>query len=319
MRHKLLGSLTLLLSMKALAVELHAPLMTRSEAVGQLFRLNPPVLGVMNPELSFEFEAARTVANLWAHDKRFLVDAELIDDRVRIAFPLQPWLRLGVGISARRFAETQTDQVAISFHKLFMLGQDGRLEAGKHKTRYKIPDYNLEYGPLDRDDFLSEQLEADLSFPLLNAADGSWRLSATLLGARELAHASPYKDGALDYGLQINADSAFWQGRLYGALNQIFYDRAAIDKVPTENQQLGVTVGTAQTMLPGHEFVAQAMVFEPVFRELGQLSRNSYELHFGYRYWWQKTALEAVLIENIFWLYNSPDWGLSLGLRSEVF
>lgn len=315
----ILASWALALVPRAKAVENHAPPMTRSQAVGQLFRLNPPVYGVLSSEVPFEFEAARTVANLWARDKRFLIDAEVIDDRARLALLLRPWLKVGMGLSARRFAETKTDQVAISFHDLFMLGQDGRLEAGKHHTRYKIPDYNLEFGLPDRDHVLSEQVEVDLSFPLLSSASSDWRLSGVLLASREGARASPYGVGAVDYGFQLNADYPCLDGKAYAAFNQIFYDRSESLRTPTQRQQLGWTLGTAQTMMPGHEFIAQLMVHQPVFRELGQLSRNSYETQFAYRFRWNKTAFEAALIENIFWLYNSPDWGLSLGLRSEIF
>lgn len=322
MRHALLF-LSLLFylfpSPRASAVEKHAPPMTRSQSVGQLFRLNPPIYGVLRGDVPFEFEAGRTVANLWARDKRFLVDAEVIDDRARFSFLLQPWLKLGLGISSRRFAATDTDQIAISFHDLFMLGQDGRLEAGKHHTRYKIPDYNLEFGQPDRDHVLSEQIEADLSFPLLSGEAVDWQITGSLLVGREGASASPYGRGSLDYGFQLNADYPWLEGRVYAALTQVFYDRASRARTPTERQQAGWTLGTAQPIALAHELIGQLMVLRPVFRELGQLSRNSYETQFAYRYHWQKAAIELTLIENIFWLYNSPDWGLSLGLRTALY
>ncbi|MFY7930514.1 MAG: DUF3187 family protein, partial [Oligoflexus sp.] len=203
------------------------PLLVRSTSVGQLFRLNPPVMGVpFDGDGRSTFEASRTYVNLWARDKRYLVDAEVIDDQARMAIGLADWLQVGVGLSARHLAQAQTDQVAITVHDILMIGQDGRLEVGKHKTRYKIPDYSLEYSKKDRGLNLSEQITGDMSIPLYGDAASSWRFSGSLLGSYEMSKASPYFAGARDLGLQLNGRYAWDQGAAFGAITRLSFDQS---------------------------------------------------------------------------------------------
>lgn len=321
-RYRSLFFLALLLAMllagaRALA-QTGSPLMLRSEASGQIFRLNPPMFGTFEADEPHRVEVSRTYANLWARDKRFVIDAEIVDDRAHVtAFPL-PWLRIGGGFASRRFAQTATDQIAISFHDFFRIGQDGRLEAGKHHTIYKIPDYSLEYSEFDIDRPISRQFNGDVSVPLFSEAAKPWVLSATLMASYETAQGSPYFANALDRGLQLNARYPWRYGAAYAALTQLAFDSSRSVDVATVHQQFGWAAGLVQSIYPDHEALAQVMVYQPVFRQLGQLSRNSYEAQIGYRVKIERVFIEAALIENFFWLYNSPDWGMSLGVRAMI-
>ena len=295
------------------------PLMVRSESIGNLFRLNPPIFGTFPGARVAGVEMSRTYANLWAQDKRFLVDAEIIDDRAHIyMFPF-PKIRLGLGFTSRRFAHTQTDQIAITFHDIFRIEQDGRLQAGKNHTTFKIPDYDLEFSQTDLNRSISEQINADVSVPLLRELTGPVELGATIFGSYEMARGSPYFPGSQDRGVQLNVRYPWDYGAAYGALTQLFFDDGENVEVRTAHKQWGWALGAVQSIWPDHEVLAQLMVYRPVFRDLGQMSRNSYEVQVGYRLHWEEVFLEATLIENIFWLYNSPDWGISLGLSRPFY
>ncbi|MDQ3234717.1 MAG: DUF3187 family protein [Pseudobdellovibrionaceae bacterium] len=295
------------------------PLLTRSEAVGQLFRLNPPL---QNPELltsgRLHFAASRTYANLWARDKRYVVDGEIVDDQARMAAGLGAGFQVGLGFSSRRFVQADTDQTAITFHDLFRMGQDGRLQTGKHHTRFVIPDYNLQYSRDNLDRTFSEQAVFDVSYALLEAARHGWGLTATLLAAYEMAGFSPYASGSIDRGVIL---SAIYPGNTltyFANVRQLFFDQRKDVRVGTRPDNRGFALGMTYPLPEGQEFIFQFMNNQPVFRDLGQLSRNSYEWQLGYRYRWETVTLEVAVIENIFWLYNSPDWGFSLGLRAPV-
>jgi len=316
-RRKLLIAPLLLLASLLQAGE--GPLLTRSEAVGQLFRLNPPL---QNPELldpgRLYFAASRTYANLWARDKRYVVDGEIVDDQARMAAGLGAGFQVGLGFSSRRFVQADTDQTAISFHDIFRMGQDGRLQTGKHQTRFVIPDYNLQYNRDNLDRTFSEQAMLDLSYAILTAARYGWDLTATWLAAYEMAGFSPYSSGSIDQGIILGALYKVSSIDYFANVRQLFFDKRKEVRVGTRSENRGFAVGFVYPLPEEQKLIFQFMNNQPVFRDLGQLSRNSYEWQLGYRYRWESVTLEAAVIENIFWLYNSPDWGFSLGLHAPV-
>jgi hypothetical protein len=295
------------------------PLLTRSEAVGQLFRLNPPL---QNPSIldrgRFRFAASRTYANLWARDKRYVVDGEIVDDQAQMSAGLGGGFQVGIGFSSRRFVQADTDQTAISFHDLFRMGQDGRLQTGKHHTRFVIPDYNLQYNRDNLDRTFSEQATVDISYAILSQARHGWDLSATLLAAYEMASFSPYASGSVDRGLILGALYKGAKLSYFANVRQLFFDQRQDVRVGTRAENRGFAVGVNYPLPEEQQLIFQFMNNQPVFRDLGQLSRNSYEWQLGYRYRWEAVTLELAVIENIFWLYNSPDWGFSLGLHAPV-
>ncbi len=308
-----------LLLLSSLAGAGEGPLLTRSEAVGQLFRLNPPL---QNPRVlqagGMEFAASRTYANLWARDKRFVVDGEIVDDQARMALGLGADFQIGLAFSSRRFVQADTDQIAISFHDLFRIGQDGRLQTGKHHTRFVIPDYNLQYSRDNLDRTFSEQAAVDLSYAILSSARHGWDLTATLLASYEMASFSPYANGSVDRGLIVGGLYQSAHFTYFANVRQLYFDRRKEIRVGTRAENRGFALGLIYALPEAQQLIFQFMNNQPVFRDLGQLSRNSYEWQLGYRYRFEAVTLEAAVIENIFWLYNSPDWGFSLGLHAPV-
>ncbi len=308
-----------LLLLSRLAGAGEGPLLTRSEAVGQLFRLNPPL---QNPRVlqagGMEFAASRTYANLWARDKRFVVDGEIVDDQARMALGLGADFQIGLAFSSRRFVQADTDQIAISFHDLFRIGQDGRLQTGKHHTRFVIPDYNLQYSRDNLDRTFSEQAAVDLSYAILSSARHGWDLTATLLASYEMASFSPYANGSVDRGLIVGGLYQSAHFTYFANVRQLYFDRRKEIRVGTRAENRGFALGLIYALPEAQQLIFQFMNNQPVFRDLGQLSRNSYEWQLGYRYRFEAVTLEAAVIENIFWLYNSPDWGFSLGLHAPV-
>jgi len=295
------------------------PLLTRSESLGQLFRINPPL---QNPILQdagvIKFNISRTYANLWAKDKRFIVDGEIVDDQTHLAIGLGANFQLGVGFSSRRFAQADTDQMAISFHDLFRMGQDGRLQTGKHRTRFVIPDYNLEYSRQNLDRSFSEQAVVDLSYALLTSETMGFNLTMTALLSYEMSDFTPYFTGALDRGFIVSAQTLQGAFSYFANVRQLNFDQHRQVLVGTRPVNRGWGVGAVWSLPENQQLILQFMNNQPVFRDLGQLSRNSYEWQLGYRYRFEAVVLEAAVIENIFWLYNSPDWGLTLGMHTTL-
>ena len=134
-----------------------------------------------------------------------------------------------------------------------------------------------------------------------------------------MSRASPYFAGASDWGVQVNGRYAWEGAAAFGAITRLNFDRSREVAVATRAQQGGWVLGYLHELDDQQELVGQMMVYQPVFRQLGQLSRNTYEVHLGYRIHLSRLAIELTLIENLFYYYNSPDWGMNLGVRSLIF
>ncbi len=295
------------------------PLLVSPQGVGQIFRLAPPVYGVLlERQRPMQLDISHTFTNYWSRDRRYRIDDEMIDDEARLTYQWQKRVRLGLGFNVRRFAHTASDQVAITFHKLMFMGQDGRLEAGKNKLIYRVPDYNLQYTAADRNRSFSELLQADLTLPLSLEALQPLNMAFTVMGSFENAEGGPFPHGSMDKGWQLNLSYPLAQGSVFGSLTYLAFDQQPSNPVALYWEQMGWTLGAGHHLDANQELLGQVMVYQPVFRQMGQLSRNSYEIHLAYRYHWEQYALEATLIENIFWIYNTPDWGLCVGLRSAI-
>jgi len=291
------------------------PLQMRSEAIGQLFRTSP--LAQRFKLLSagdWSVMSSRTYANFWGHDKRYIVDTESRDDRLRIdSQPFDHWAFYGV-LSERAFTRMGTDGMAIGFHNMFGLPQDGRLDAPRNNTRLSIPDYDLNYSLAHKNNIISRQVEGGAVWDIGSRYDLVVPLTLGIFATHETADSNPYFTGNTDFGFRLGAALPFENTALFGTLTFTLLDPAEEVVIPTFHSQWGGVVGGAYHVAENHELVMQALIYQPMFQDMGQLSRSSYEIHLAYRYQWEDVSFELGLVENIFWVYNSPDWGLSAGL-----
>jgi hypothetical protein len=71
-------------------------------------------------------------------------------------------------------------------------------------------------------------------------------------------------------------------------------------------------VGGSYQLTNESQLITQSLIHRPAFREFGQLSRSTYEIHLGTRIKWEQIGVQIAIIENVIWPYNTPDWGLNL-------
>ncbi len=291
------------------------PLQMRSEALGQLFR-NSPLSQSFGLGLRSDWRVmgSRSYSNFWGHDKRYIVDTETRDDQLRADFqPLQD-LAFYLGLSERALTRMGTDGMAIGFHDFFGLPQDGRLEAPRDNVRMSIPDYDLNYSLAQKNNIISRQIESGAVWDLAKRFGLYLPMTVGLYGSRETAAGNPYFTGNTDVGLRLSAALPFREAALFATLTFTRFDPAKEIAIPTFRQQWGSVFGGAYRLEAHHEALLQALIYQPMLQDMGQLSRSSYEIHLAYRYRWEAMTFELGLVENIFWVYNSPDWGVSAGL-----
>ncbi|MBC7660722.1 MAG: DUF3187 family protein [Chitinophagaceae bacterium] len=291
------------------------PLILRSEALSQMFRSSPITQKFRLGEAGdWRVSAGRTYANFWGHDKRYVIDTEMKDDQLLVFY--QPLANLEVygGYSDRGFSRMGTDSLAIGFHHLFGLPQDGRLDAKRENVRLSVPDYDLNYSILQKNTSLSRKLEGGLVWDFARAFALRFPMTLAVYSTHESARFNPYFTGATDIGSKLSMALPLGDTSLYGSLSYTVFDGTQESDLATYGQQWGGVFGAAQRFDLHSELFLQFLVYQPLFRDMGQLSRSSYEVHLAYRYKWEQLSFELGLIENIFWVYNSPDWGLSAAI-----
>lgn len=296
------------------------PLLLRSEALGQIFRSSPLMQRFRLGQIGeWRIMAGRSYSNFWAHDKRYIIDTETRDDQLRVYYQAFSHLELYAAASERAFTRMGTDGMAIGFHNLFGLPQDGRLDAPRENVRLSIPDYDLNYSLAQKNDIFSRQFEAGFVWDFASQYALSLPMTFAFYTTKETAQDNPYFTGATDAGMRLSAALPYGDFSLYGTLSFTVFDGIRDLDVSTNRQQWGTIGGGAYRFAEDHEAFLQFLVYQPLFRQMGQLSRNSYEVHLAYRYQWDELSFELGLIENVFWVYNSPDWGLSTALTYHPF
>ncbi|RZA22652.1 MAG: DUF3187 family protein [Proteobacteria bacterium] len=291
------------------------PLLLRSEALGQLFRSSPYAQRIrLGEEGAARLSFSRTYANFWGRDKRYIVDAETRDDAFRFHYQPSPLFELYGAFSERGFTQSGTDTVAIKFHDFFGLGQDGRLDAPRHNTRIAIPDFDMNYNLSSVKEVLSRQIEAGVVWDLNKSFDLGINSSLAFFTTYETARGNPYYTYAIDGGAKLSASQSWGNFAVFGSLSLGVFDQRQEVSIASYEQQWGLGFGSSYRFFDNHEVILQSLTYQPLFQKMGQLSRESYEIHAAYRYTYEKVQLEIGLIENIFWVYNSPDWGVSAGL-----
>ncbi|SMF71177.1 DUF3187 family protein [Pseudobacteriovorax antillogorgiicola] len=288
------------------------PLFLRSQTIAQFFRTAPlPTHFQALRSGELEVQGGRTMANYWGRDKRFIVDGQTIDDVLQVRFGVASDLNAVLQASSRKFSDIRMDEITVGFHNLFMIPQDKRLTVDRNKTRVVAPDYGLE--------ITEQDLYRPLSQPIglkLETYHQWWGLhwAGSLLYSYETSQESLIKKGAQDYGMQL---AMRWiPGAIYSfaMINLMSFDPSKDAQLYLRSRQVSTLLGVGYLLNTNQEILLQALISESPYRDIGQLSRASYEIHVGYRHNWGDWGAELSLIENVIWPFNTPDWGINLSI-----
>jgi hypothetical protein len=287
------------------------PLPIRSQALGQIFRFEPVPDGTRTlaaGELQLTY--TRAVANLWGYDKRFIIDAQTADETVALRLaPARDWL-LDLGFGRKTLTPSTTDELIVGFHDLFLIPQAGRLQVSPNQTRVAIPDYGIDWTKDHHGRDITRHGYVQLGRRIWSYQD--WRAHFQLFNAWEMNPSSIAGAETESTGVRLTGS---WRQGLWGTLMSVTWMRhksrsEALAWLTDESRSL-LMAGVLH-MSPEDEWVGQLLVHRGEILDMGQLSRSSYEVHFGYRRQWRQWRFHLAIIENIIWPYNTPDWGVSV-------
>ena len=292
-------------------------LKVRSQAWGQQLHYNPLPVNIEGFEQGkLNLHLQRTHASLWGYERKYILDAQTVDEIVQVELGLNPHLKFQFGFSQRRLQSSGMDQITTGFHKLFFIPQDKRLEVDLNRNLITLPTYGLE---LNEDD---EGLPYSQTYDWAVDTKFEWpQLYASLVGSigmsQEQAGASPREHRAIDWSMQV-----YWQAFLPSQTNLQYFlgvhwvrmDQADRFDKSLQAEQSILTSGMGWNFLKNTDAKLQLVIAEPIYQDLGQLSRETYEIQAGIQHRWSAMNIQFVLIENVIWPYNTPDWGWSLAV-----
>ena len=292
------------------------PLFIRSQALAQIFRPSPFPLHVKSQEEnSHQWKVSQAWSNYWGQDKRYVIDGQTTDINMLWTHQFSKSVSFDLHGSQREFSGIPMDDIAIGFHDVFQIPQDDREEPLRNQVHFAIPDYGLEVSNEDINQVLTRS--AGMRGSYHGKLSNNLFLSAGVSLFHELAESGWYPQGATDLGIQFGL---LWEAgdfNIYGNGNLMSFASAQDAPIYLSRSQRSLMIGTElKAALPGLHF--QALLSQSPFADLGMLSRTSYEVHLGYRGKIAFLPLEIILIENVIWPYNSPDWGVSIGSHFQI-
>ncbi|MFW7377798.1 MAG: DUF3187 family protein [Oligoflexus sp.] len=288
------------------------PLSVRSQSMSQFFRFDPIPIGTKVPEDGqVQVRMAHSIANQWGHEKRFIMDGQTQDDWLEIATGFGTNWSLGVGFGAKRVNPSYTDQITIGFHDLFFIPQGERLAIDQNLTRMTIPEYGLEITNMNHGMGWTEHAFVRLGRRLYQ--QGYFHVNGGLVLANEFSDNSLMGRGSQSYGSHLQLSTEWTRYAFLTAIHYVRHDAVSDQAFWLRDASLSWLMAT-EIEMHDWELLSQMLIQRGAARDLGQYSRNSYELHLGLRKQWRKLSFELTLIENVIWHFNSPDWGFALGL-----
>lgn len=296
----------------------------RSQAIGQSLRLTLPMLIPGDIAQGARAHVGLTWTNVWARDKAFVLDYEMLDTLVGFGYGFDNRLGIGLFIDHRDYFGGAMDGFIEGFHDWFGIEQDGRDEVPRGRS--VIETYDPVTGA-KRFELAADELNNTGLSVLLNYNfdfDNPRLPSMNVYGAARYALQPPevFEDNdGLDYGLGLGL-SKRWGDRWHThvVLGYTWYtDRGETDpgQVRFENSQLTGLLAVGWQYTPDLSLMVQYLYGSAVIETFEALDKASHEVHLGFRWRLDKTyTLDFALIENIITMDNSPDFGLHLGLNA---
>ncbi|NRB41187.1 MAG: DUF3187 family protein [Pseudomonadales bacterium] len=291
------------------------PLELRSQSFFHALRLNTHSQNAkaLNPSAA-EISIFDDISSTWANSDDFVMDFNMNDLRLNLAWGLDNGWNMIASFSERRIMNTHLDQPTISFHKAMGLGQDGRLDVAKHRSLIGIDAYAIYV-----DDFnhltLSRPIELQLSKQIFDSEASA--IAVRIISQLETAD-SWTKKGSLDIAVQIDLRYQLAATALFASAAYSWLDQDDFLGLPLKNEIFMLNLGAAWAVYEHSAIQIQYQSNEGAVENMGELSAVNHEVSLGYRWQNRQWAFETAVTENLLTFYNSPDIAFHGGITYKI-
>lgn len=298
----------------------------RSQSVGQSFRLALPLLVPGDIKQGWETFAQATWTNVWAQEKTYLLDYEMLDASLGFSYGFNQRLGMGVVVDCRTYFGGEMDSFIQGFHDLLGIGQNSRDHF--QKGRAVISEYDPATGDLINENAAHDLNNSGLNlFVNYNFIHGSRVLPAVnLYGVARYAFESAdivSQGNELDLGLGIGLAKK-WSANFYtyGIAGYTLYDdqdETQQTVIKLKRHQFTGLFSMSYSLSQNTALLAQYLYSTSVVETIQGLDEPSHEVHLGLKFRiGKKSVLDLSFIENIVSMDNSPDFGVHLGWKLDL-
>ncbi len=274
-----------------------------------------------------ELKAAGTWANIWANDDdnfvpeieeygRYLLDYETLHGSLSLGYGISDTLQVEFGIENRSRFGGAMDSFIQSFHDAFSLDQSGRDEVPKDDfTIFLDPQTGAD--PVSLDSGARGSFSTNFLFTFQhNVTCGTQKYPAFsyAVTARWAAESDDLEGDDFDLGASVAAARRWGKFYGYATLGVASYGSDTFRGIELRDTQIAVLIAVEWRWRPRQSFLVQWLASEGAAEDFDPFSEPANEITLG---WKGEIAsqgvLEIGLIENVFTVDNSPDFGIHIG------
>ncbi|GAA5186589.1 DUF3187 family protein [Ferrimonas gelatinilytica] len=288
-----------------------APLAMRSPAPAKSLRLSP-VPAATSYDSGWSLSVLVQGASIYALNETYELDYYRMDYGLLLEFsPNERW-QLSLGHTLGRSDDAHLDQLSLTFHDLFGIGQNGRDQVPKHRFMSRFPEYGLA-----QDDFssrtLSRQTELGVGFRWWQRErhQMSSRVTVQYHQGPTLWRGGGRWDQALqwDYGYHT-------QRHRFNAMAALSHSGAQrVLAAPVRPYQWHLALGYRFQWHPRHSMELQYLVSQGGLKRAAELSKSTHEIALAYRFRYQRLCWQLGVLQNSVHADNSADVAFQTALR----
>ena len=260
-----------------------------------------------------ELFANTSISSVWAHSDEFQLDYYQNQATAGAQWRIDDRFSGEVKYQYSWAANNHLDTITIEFHDLFNIGQNGRLEAGKHQFSIESPEYGVSVNDFE-DEVMVSALHGYLQYQVYEQGPHALSLGGTLY--YNDVDNSPFATTSFEQGLQVNYSMMLGSHAFFSTAGVTHRkENALLGGIPVKNLSVALSSGYGYRFERNHEFLIEYHGFEGVMDDDSEFSSTSHEIVIGYRYYMQNLLIELTSTENVINMDNSADIAFGLGVR----
>lgn len=291
----------------------YGPLQVYAQSPMQSINLSPLLRsGFSLPQGQKEGYITANAASVWSGSDTLLADYYQNGIGSGLKWQITEDLLFDATYTWQFSGDNHLDPLTMWFHDVFGFDQNGRNLQAKHQNQIRSEKYAI-----DIDNFsgetLNNALNVYLGYQLLQHAHHGISIGGTLY--YKYVDSGPFSDESFQQSVQINYGYHNGNHHVNSTLGISFlHSKAPLSQQAFESH--GLMLGLGYEYRKGrHGLLAEYHRYDGIVSWDQNFSEASNEALLGYRYYFNQSAIEIIMIENFLNMDNSADIAYTLGYR----
>lgn len=291
----------------------YGPLQVYAQSPMQSINLSPVLRsGFSLPQGQKEGYITANAASVWSGSDTLLADYYQNGIASGLKWQITEDLLFDATYTWQFSGDNHLDPLTMWFHDVFGFDQNGRNLQAKHQNQIRSEKYAI-----DIDNFsgetLNNALNVYLGYQLLQHAHHGISIGGTLY--YKYVDSGPFSDESFQQSVQINYGYHNGNHHVNSTLGISFlHSKAPLSQQAFESH--GLMLGLGYEYRKGrHGLLAEYHRYDGIVSWDQNFSEASNEALLGYRYYFNQSAIEIIMIENFLNMDNSADIAYTLGYR----